>query len=255
MRIGKSLFSIFIFFWEGICMIEKQLNMLLKLQELEISEEKLDAKLKGNSMENEILLLQKAIVTQHKKLKDKHENIKLLSRKVKIFEHKLNQLDAIVEQLELKIYSGEVITLKELNQLQQKQEKTKQQVGNTEDAALKLMDEVEKLKKTFIQGKNDLRQKKDEYREKQLKTREKIDKINEESNRIELLKQDLLKNISPRLLDKYRKIKKSKREAVASVLEGKCSGCRMGISILVAEKVSRGDSLVYCENCGRILIK
>ncbi|AYO30305.1 hypothetical protein D2962_06440 [Biomaibacter acetigenes] len=123
-----------------------------------------------------------------------------------------------------------------------------------DDRALKLMEELEDLKKTLSAEKQEIVIMKREYNQKRLKTLEEIDKINLELERVNEEKKQLKNNISSELLDKYEKVKKQKKEPVAFILNGKCSGCRMDVSVMVIREVNRHESLVYCESCGRILI-
>ena len=235
-------------------MVKDQLKMLIKLQQKDVFKEKLDCRLKDILDKRDINALGESIASQDSSLKAKHENIKSISREVKSFELKLNELDETQRQLEKRIYSGEVNTVKELNQLQQKQEKIKQNAENIEDTALNLMVEMEDLKKTFSLENAELRQRKQEYQQKKLKNKEEVDRINKEISNVQLEIKELLNLIPQPLLDKYYKIKKQKKAPVALVSEGKCNGCRMQISIMLVKEVEQGKQLVYCENCGRILV-
>ncbi|MDD4570391.1 MAG: C4-type zinc ribbon domain-containing protein [Tepidanaerobacteraceae bacterium] len=235
-------------------MIREELNGLFKLQEIESRREALEQAIKNHSVEDYMHKLRKIINNLEKTLKEKNKRIIFLKNQLRHTEQKLQESYDMVKQMENRIYSGEVTTIKELNILKEKQDATRGKVEKYEEKALEIMEELENLNIDLPQEKEIAIKKKKEYNEKQLKTRQEIDKIKDELSMIIKQKQELETGISPELLDKYRRIKKFKREPVASVLDGKCSGCMMEVSVMIALEVERHEGLIYCENCGRILV-
>lgn len=235
-------------------MIREQLDRILKFQDTQILEEELQCRLKAFMDHKKLDSLMGAIKILDKEIKERQHNINLKVEKLSTIEKKLDELDISLKQLDKRMYSGEANTVKELTQLQEKKNSTKVKIDHMETIALKLMEELEVAQKTFEEEKDNLKKKRQLYDKNRLKTQEEIDKINKELSRIQLIKQELLKGIPSLLLEKYYKIKKLKKQAVAFVTEGKCSGCRMGVSVMVAQEVNRRDKIVYCENCGRILV-
>ena len=59
--------------------------------------------------------------------------------------------------------------------------------------------------------------------------------------------------VDPALLKRYAAVKSHHAVPMATVENAQCSGCRMSLPTVVVRKVSSGDGLVECENCGRIL--
>ena len=56
------------------------------------------------------------------------------------------------------------------------------------------------------------------------------------------------------IVDEYKRIKGFRQNPVAKLENNRCSGCRMQLPASVERKVTEGDKLVLCENCGRILV-
>ena len=54
---------------------------------------------------------------------------------------------------------------------------------------------------------------------------------------------------------KYERLLKSKGEtAIVPVVDGSCGGCHYSLPPRVGAEVRRGDQMVLCEGCGRILV-
>jgi len=59
--------------------------------------------------------------------------------------------------------------------------------------------------------------------------------------------------IPAQLMEKYSAIKKNYAAPIAEVLNNQCGGCNMSLPMVVVKRVAASDSVVECENCGRIL--
>lgn len=235
-------------------MIKEELNGLYKLQEIEGRCETLKQAIKRHPVIKYLHELKKNIGDIETILQDKSKRIAFLKNELELAEEKIDESYITVKQLEERIYCGEVTTMKELKILKEKQDAARLKVEEQEEKALKIMEELDNLKVNFPQEEEISNKKKKEYSEKRLKTRREIDKIKEELTMIQKQKQQLETSISPELLDKYHRIKRFKRDPVAFVSDGKCNGCMMEVSVMIALEVERHESLIYCENCGRILV-
>jgi len=60
--------------------------------------------------------------------------------------------------------------------------------------------------------------------------------------------------LDPKLIKAYeRQRKKWRATAVVEALEGRCSGCQISLRPQFLQDLRRGDQLMFCETCGRIL--
>ena len=235
-------------------MLKEELLGLSKLQKMEFQFEELEQVLKDHVEDKDISKLQKEINKIEAALENKNKRIELLKKELRRMELKLQELYETVKNMEERIYSGEVTTVKELELLKRKQEDARNKIDELEEKAIIAMDELENLKSIIPKENKMAAEKKKEYDEKRLKSRQEIDKINNELSMIVEQKNQLEKCISPELLKKYYKIKRFKRDPVAEVSDGKCKGCMMEASVMIALDVKRYEHLIYCENCGRILV-
>ena len=61
-------------------------------------------------------------------------------------------------------------------------------------------------------------------------------------------------DVGPELLTHYERVSNRRRPAVILVKEERCGGCRVGIPPQSFIEILRGEAIVTCGNCSRILI-
>ena len=74
-----------------------------------------------------------------------------------------------------------------------------------------------------------------------------------ELERLRAIVSEAAKQLPPKLLEKYNKVKKNKKDPVALVVDGRCSGCKMQLPSGDLISYAHSDKIFECENCGRIL--
>lgn len=60
-------------------------------------------------------------------------------------------------------------------------------------------------------------------------------------------------HVDPALLERYKKVKRNHNAPMAKVESNQCGGCNMSLPMVVIKNVIGSDSIVECDNCGRIL--
>jgi len=76
----------------------------------------------------------------------------------------------------------------------------------------------------------------------------------EKLNQLAKRHKEIKEKIDAKLLEEYKKMHGRFGDTVVARLTGsRCGGCHMELSILLRDQVRKGESLVKCENCGRIL--
>ena len=69
---------------------------------------------------------------------------------------------------------------------------------------------------------------------------------------LENKRKEILNSVDRDTLSIYEGIRARKGQAVVKVEQGRCLGCRVTLSISELHHV-RGNAIVLCDNCGRIL--
>ena len=61
------------------------------------------------------------------------------------------------------------------------------------------------------------------------------------------------KKVDPALIARYRQIKQHVNPPIAKLVNNQCAGCFMSLPSAILKKLAAGDTIVECDNCGRIL--
>lgn len=166
----------------------------------------------------------------------------------------LRELKNKIDKNEHDLYNNSNNDMKSINALQSNIEINKEKLRNLEDRAIELLEveeklklDVESLKMDLINTKNNFYSYKDVTNEKMHNAKNKIESS---ESRIEKLK----KIISQNELDIFYKMLEKRKVVVAKLNNQVCDGCKMKVSSVTLDSISKGKSIVYCDNCGRILV-
>ncbi|WP_148867045.1 zinc ribbon domain-containing protein [Thermosediminibacter litoriperuensis] len=231
-----------------------ELDLIYQFQELENREEYLKQQLKHCLSLPELISLKEALGRASADYENCAKAIDGMKRDLDMVEAESEEIDSQIKQLENRIYSGAVKSFKELQGLQEKQESLRRKSGDIDNRAFSLMEQMERLGKNAGEIYDQIRKMKKDYNQLRLKNITEIDKIKSELAEVKAKKQKISRIISKELLEKYSRLKKGYKNPVAKLYNGKCGGCRMAVSLATIQEVSAHRSIVYCENCGRILI-
>ncbi|MFC1950710.1 zinc ribbon domain-containing protein [Chloroflexota bacterium] len=165
------------------------------------------------------------------------------------------EIDDLVNKLttaEEKLYGGRISNPKELADLQHEVVGLKARCGQMEDKALGIMDQVELTTASVATLSNKLKTLETEWHSQQQQLSTDMEQLKATLSDFKRERQLMSANINPRAVECYQDLKKQKGQAVAKVEQGICRGCRISLSTIELRRI-RGDSLVQCSSCGRIL--
>jgi predicted nucleic acid-binding Zn-ribbon protein len=127
--------------------------------------------------------------------------------------------------------------------------------SDRETELLVLMDEEESLDRERPKIEKELAQMKSEM-DARLATLEAAERSErEQAAEIERERQSLLGGLSPATRSRYERIRASREgRAVVPILKGACGGCYRGQPPQTLQEARRGDRLLACDGCGRLLV-
>lgn len=233
-----------------------QLKLLWDLQELDLSISALqlmleEAPLLSGVQETieKLDRLKDRISELESRLKEDHKTLRQLEMKAqKIVDDR--------KELSDNLYGGKITNVKELEQMQRKLDLLAAEKQKTEDSILILMESVEDqeavLKEIVVENEKS----EQELQEKENRLSSDTSGYNENLSRLENDRERLLAGIEPKYLAKYNILaQKHQGRPLARVVDDICGGCRVFISSALRGHLYNPGAMVYCENCGRLLVK
>lgn len=180
------------------------------------------------------------------------EEIAAFEEKKTPLEAELKENQTILDAADARI--KKIKTNKEYLALQREIDLAKKRKADIEEQLLNIMDRIEKkgadkerIQKSFNADRVIL----DEKKEKLLSQIQELDSVvTEYKGRDEKLRD----SVDPSLLSKYDRIRQSKKGiAVVECSDGVCKGCHMHIPPQLYNELVRGDKMIHCPACQRIL--
>lgn len=227
----------------------EQLVFLSKIdQEIDNFEPKMESVSKTlKDAENKVIKLN----TQLNNLEDEIKDIE--NQKVQNNAH-IAEFSAKIKELAKK--SGAVKTEKEANALKIEEDIAKEQLDAANDEIVrldKILENKELFKKELLEEKTKEEQNTDEIR---LSISSQMENLEKERMNVYDKKTKIVSDMNQKVLSFYEKIRKwAKNTAVVPVKKQACYGCFMKIYDKTYLAVIKGEEIVTCPHCGRILYK
>jgi len=175
-----------------------------------------------------------------------------IEKQYKELDAEAEALRAQVKRISDKLYSGKIKNPKELVGYEQEAGMLKASLDKKDDVLLDMMEKLES-------GRADIRKLKEEYKTAQgawesekIELQAQVDAVKQELSELEKKHGEMLVSIDRDALAAYEAVKSRKGQAVVKVEQGRCLGCRVTLSVSELQH-ARGNAIVTCGNCGRIL--
>ncbi len=160
------------------------------------------------------------------------------------------------KDLKENMYGGKVTNVKELEQMMRKMDLLAVGKLKHEEEILAYMETIEEYEEQLKSEQSDLAglvQKLEEV-EKQLEAD--LQKLEAEKAEQSGKRDSLAVKIEPKYMDRYKNMaQRNNGYALAAVEDDVCGGCRVFISSAQRGQLYNPDTMVYCENCGRLLVR
>jgi predicted nucleic acid-binding Zn-ribbon protein len=129
------------------------------------------------------------------------------------------------------------------------------EIRKHEDRILELMAESEPLDKNMKSTEAALADEKKQVEAEKAQAREKTAIDEKALAELKARRAEIASGITPSILKEYDRLRKARRGiAVAEVGDGRCMACHIGVRPQFMQELRRGDKVMFCESCGRILV-
>lgn len=229
----------------------EELKPLIRIQEIDIELKKIELRLR-----EEIPKLLQEI----QEGKEKAELIvKQAEERIENNLKKRRELDLEIKSIEenIKKHRAQINTVKTneaYKALMEEIEAEQRKKSSMEDRVLELMIEEEELHKEKEKSKQESERIKTEFSQREKKLLEEKNSLLKKKEILTAERDGLISKIKPSLYELYIQIA-SKRGGIAlsPVSDGFCSVCQIRIRPQVMEELKKGEEIIRCENCSRIL--
>jgi predicted nucleic acid-binding Zn-ribbon protein len=155
----------------------------------------------------------------------------------------------------LKLRSTDIKTNKEYFAHLKEIEDCQKKISGLEENTLLLMEKVEKADARLAEMKTKLKDEQAKFDENEVRIKKKFEGGEAELKVLVEKRDGLMKQLSAENAEYYRQILKLHPDSavVEAGVDGSCGGCRMTISPQVFQNVRKGESIVTCYNCRRIM--
>ncbi len=231
--------------------MKKQLEKLIQMQ-------KLDTIIGGKNILTKELPQQLNSLKQS--LKDADETV--AATKIEFDENlkdqKLKELDIADNNTKITKYKNQLLTIetnKEYKALNSEINHLEKQNSEIDDELIELMEAEAELKDRLEEEKNTQKDASNELKANEEKLEKEIQEVQKDIEDLKAKRNVLAKDLPRELIRRYAALIKNKnRKAVVFNDKNACSGCGYTIRPQVAIDIKAGNSVVYCESCGRILV-
>src|SRR5262249_31623396 len=131
---------------------------------------------------------------------------------------------------------------------------TKKHASALETEILKNMEELEKLEAELKEKTPDIERQRAEVDQNLAALDKEMEDANRQLTKLGEQRAQLSGRLSKQNLSTYERMSRTRRgQALSELRSGICTACRMKVRPKVSSDVRKGDQLITCESCGRIL--
>jgi predicted nucleic acid-binding Zn-ribbon protein len=232
--------------------MKDQLSALYELQNLDITIDRINAKLKSL---NGAKGLQDELEKSKRELEEAEKNLATCEAELMDCELKLKSIDTKRADFEKRLYSGSVTNPKELSAIQKEISMLKSQQSQLDGKTLELYDVVEAARNRAQSARAAVKDLENRLTSALQQEAEEKSRLEHKLAEAQLRRKELEPAITDKaLLARYNVLRKrTGSTAIAKVIAGKCEGCKISLTPFVTRKLRDNKEYVFCESCGRIL--
>ncbi|MBV8072995.1 MAG: hypothetical protein JO270_24050 [Acidobacteriaceae bacterium] len=211
------------------------------------------------SLENEIATLPKHIAEIEKKLETHTRRLEADKAALAANQRDRKKLEGDIQVHEQKISKLKDQTLQAKTNEQYKAFQNEiayaeAEVRKAEDKILDLMEKSEPLEKNQKAAEAALKKEQQDVEAEKSRARERTAEDKRELEAKQAERGSVVAEMTPVFYSTYERIrKKTKNTPIADATEGRCDACQITLRPQFFQDLRRGDKIMFCESCGRIL--
>jgi len=227
-----------------------ELKLAIRLQELDTRIEEL---------RREIVALPKQIAEIEKTLESHMRKVEADRAALQANQRDRRHLELEVQSEEqrlarLKDQTMQAKTNEQLWAFQHEIQYVENRIRQLEDRILDLMAESERLEQNLKAAEAALAQERQQVEQEKQRAREQSERDRKLLEELTRERQQVAASLPPSLYKAYERIRRLRKGwAVAEVVDGRCTACHVVLRLQFFQDLRRGEQVMFCESCGRIL--
>lgn len=194
-------------------------------------------------------------VTSARDTLDSTEKVRTdLKARLRTLELETAGLAAKLREVNERLYSGRITNPKELAGLNQDEKFLQRHKSELEDQELALMEQIEQADSTSETQRAAFEQISRRANEQNHQDRRTLDNLQAAAGDLQSKRDALAARLPAETLATYQELRRTKKgRAVASLQAGSCGACGYQVPSGLLSRITMGNEIILCGNCGRIL--
>jgi len=226
------------------------LKLAIRLQEIDNRLSELQREIAALPVH--ISTIEKKLVSHERKLEADRAALAANQKERKQSENEIQTWEQKISKLK-----GQMVEAKTNDQyraFQTEIEYCQKEIRKLEDRILDLMGESEPLDRNVKAAEAALRAEKQQVEGEKNAARERTAADRKAASELQQERAAIVPQMAPAAVQKYERARKMRRGiGVAEAVDGRCTGCNMALRLQYYQDVKRGDQILTCESCQRLL--
>lgn len=230
--------------------LEENMRLLIAIQDCDTHI--MDIQAKKDAGPQRMERLKKDLEALERTLDEGQQRFKACEQESRATEQEVENLENRLKKAEVKLSS--INSNKEYRAALKELDELKRQKALLEDRLIEYMEEMEALRGECEMGQQRVREGTRQFEEDRDRVLKEQAALEEALGRFQTQREQFTKDIDGTLLSRYDSLRGKKGGvAVTPVIKGVCQACHLGIPPQKFNELIRGDQLMRCPNCYRII--
>jgi len=230
--------------------MQESFHVILNVQELDINMIRLMRVKKER--QKELTKIHTLKTDIQKQVADKENQVIEIKKEIRMGETQIKEIQDKVAKLESQ--QAAVKKMDEFNALTHEMTNAGRDRTAVEQRLSDLVDKLSAEEDLLVTLKDNQKSTQENSLAIEKEIRESVEKINEEGKDLLKQREALKEQVEPEIFKIYERLLKNKKDRVVVPIEQRtCSGCHIVLTPQHENLVRKGDRLIFCEHCSRIL--
>jgi uncharacterized protein len=228
----------------------QSLRVILKLQELDMNMIRLiDLKEKRHGELEHVRSLRRDLEEQ--KMRKEHEVLEV-KKDIRLAEGEVRECQERIKEFETK--QSAIKKVDEFNALNKQLSETERSRVQIEARIAEMSEKLSGEEEVLVSISESLKETEENTKALDAEILGRVEEINKEGRELQKQRDVVAKEVDPEVLKIYDRLLSNKRDQIVVPIENRtCSGCHIVLTAQHENLVRKGERLVFCEHCSRIL--